>query len=141
MDDLITTQHRLRLRSLALAVAAVIAGAAVLTPAVGQAAAFLTKQKARKLFLENTTVATAQAVVASGQGAAIQVNCPPGLQATNGGVDSPIVSGSSGGTNDSLLLDETKPIQSGARSIGWYVEVANTTSNPLTVTAYAVCSK
>jgi methylthioribose-1-phosphate isomerase len=141
MEDLITTQHRFRLRTVAIAVAGLIAGAAVLTPAVSGAAAFLTKQKARKLFLENTTVSSAPTTVQPSEGAAIQVLCPAGQQATNGGADSPIDSTSSGTLGDNMILDESKPIQSGARSIGWYVEVANLTSNPITASAYAVCSK
>jgi hypothetical protein len=141
MDDLVTTYQRVRLRSVAIAVATVIAGAALLAPAVGQAAAFLTKQKARKLFLENTTVTSAPATVTNGQGAAIQVSCPPGLQATHGGVDSPHLSTNGSGFGNNLLTNESRPILSGARSVGWYVEVANTTSSPLTASAYAVCSK
>ena len=140
MESLITTYERPRLRTVALAVATLIAGAAILTPAVGEAAAFLTKAKAKKLFLENTRIATAQGTVPSGGGVAIQANCPPGLQATNGGVDSPVMS-TTGSTGDTLLTDESRPVMSGARSIGWYVEVANPTANPVTATAYAVSSK
>jgi hypothetical protein len=141
MEELITTQTRFRLRSVAVAVAGLIAGAAVLTPALGEAAALFTPAKAKKAFLQNTTVSSVPTTVPDGEGAAIQVLCPGGMQATNGGADSPIDSTASGGIGDNLLLDESKPIQNGARSIGWYVEVANTTTNPATVTAYAVCSK
>lgn len=138
MNDLIITHHRFRPRSVALAVAALIAGATVLTPALGQTAALFTKAKAKKLFLENTNVFSTPTAIPDGTGAAIQVLCPAGTQATNGGVDSPA---SNNTASEGLLLAETRPIQSGARSVGWYVEVINNSPNPISATAYAVCSK
>jgi hypothetical protein len=126
-------------RSVPISILAILVGALLLTPAVGGAAAFLTKQKAKKLFLENTNVVTTSAPVAAGSGAQFTVNCPPGMQAVGGGADSPAPPLASGSTA-LLLIDESKPIQAGARSIGWYLEVANL-GDPQTVTAYAVCSK
>jgi hypothetical protein len=126
-------------RSVPLSLAAILIGAVILTPAVSGAATFLTKAKARKLFLENTNVVVTSGPVASSSGTSFTLNCPPGMQAVGGGADSPAPPLQSGSTA-LLLLNENKPIQSGARSIGWYVEVANL-GDPQTVTAYAVCSK
>lgn len=126
-------------RSVPISILAILVGAVMLTPAVSGAAAVLTKQKAKKLFLENTNVITQSAPVADGTGAAFTVNCPPGMQAVGGGADSPAPPFTTGSTVV-LLIAETKPIQAGARSIGWYTEVINL-ADAQTVTAYAVCSK
>ena len=126
----------IRWRSLPLILAGLIAGAVLLSPAVGEAATFLTKKKGDKRYLQNTAVATVQGAVPDNDGATIDVLCPAGRQATGGGVDSPIVS-----TNSNfMLIDESKPILSGTRSIGWNVEVVNLSGAPVTATVYAVCA-
>ena len=133
---------RMRWRSLPLILVGLIAGAFLLSPAVGQAAAFLTKKRGDRRFLGNTVVVTAQATVpstggGSATGASINVPCPSGRQATGGGLDSPITTTSS----EFVLIQESKAILSGARSVGWNVEVLNFSStSAVTVTAYAVCA-
>jgi hypothetical protein len=132
-----STLARLRWRSLPLILVGLIAGAFLLSPAVGQAAAFLTKQRGDRRFLGNTVVVTAQAgPVATGDGESINVMCPGTRQATGGGLDSPHAS-----TNSSAaLIQESKAIQVGTRSRGWNVEIYNLSGPPTTFTAYAVCS-
>ena len=132
-----STWARIRWRSLPLILVGLIAGAFVLSPAVGQAAAFLTKKKADKRYLGNNIVVTAQKLVPSNEGGTIDVLCPPGRQATGGGVDTPAQADPSAG---SMVIDESKPILSGTRSIGWNVEVVNGTPALLQFTAYAVCA-
>ena len=128
---------RMRWRSLPLILVGLIAGAFLLSPAVGQAAAFLTKKRGDRRFLGNTVVVTAQATVATMNGASINVPCPSGRQATGGGLDSPITTTNS----EFVLIQESKAILSGARSVGWNVEVLNVSStSAVTVTAYAVCA-
>jgi hypothetical protein len=131
-----TTLPRIRWRSLPLILIGLIAGAVVLSPAVGNAAKFLTKKKADKRYLGNTVIATVTQVIPNNEGGTITVNCPPGRQATGGGMDSPL----SPGPGTLLFLDESKPVLAGVRTIGWNVEVGNPTSNPVSITAYAVCS-
>jgi hypothetical protein len=126
-------------RSVPISILAILVGAVMLTPAVSGAAAFLTKQKARKLFLENTNVIAQSTPVPDGTGAQFTLNCPSGMQAVGGGTDSPAPPLTMGSTA-LLLINESKPVQSGARSIGWYLEVTNL-GDAQTVTAYAVCSK
>jgi hypothetical protein len=126
-------------RSVPLSLAAILIGAVILTPAVSGAATFLTKAKAKKLFLENTSVVTTTATVGPSSGTAITVSCPAGRQAVGGGVDSPAPPLQSGSTS-LLILNESRPIQSGARSVGWYMEIAEL-GQQQTATAYAVCSK
>ncbi|HYZ10780.1 MAG TPA: hypothetical protein VE962_02685 [Actinomycetota bacterium] len=126
-------------RSVPLSILAILVGAVMLTPAVSGAAAFLTKAKAKKLFLENTRVVTTTAAVGPSSGTAVTLNCPAGMQAVGGGVDSPAPPLQSGSTS-LLLLNESRPIPSGARSIGWYLEITEL-GDAQTATAYAVCSK
>lgn len=126
-------------RSVPLSILAILVGAVMLTPAVGAAAKALTKQKAKKLFLENTNVISQSAPLAQQTGTSFTLNCPSGMQAVGGGTDSPAPPLAMGSTF-LLLINESKPIQSGARSIGWYLEVTNL-GDAQTVTAYAVCSK
>jgi hypothetical protein len=128
---------RLALRSVPLIVAGLVAGALVLAPAVGQAAAFLTKKKADRRYLNNNTVLTVPAIVSNGDGAVVTVTCPPGQQATGGGVDSPLFGDDAG---SSILIQESKPVVTGTRTSGWNVEVLNNTMAPTSITAYAVCS-
>jgi hypothetical protein len=134
MKDLYTAPRYTR-RSIALIVAGIVAGAAVLTPAVSGAAAFLTKKKADKRYLGNTTVATASGTTGPSGGAAttLTVACPAGQQATNGGMDSPVLFGGSA----VVLTLESRPNPASGKPTGWYVEVA--ASAPLPFTVYAVC--
>jgi hypothetical protein len=131
-------------RPMALTVVAVLVGAAILTPAVSGAAAFLTKQKANKLFLGNTTEATTTSTVANNTGQSMTVLCPPGRQAVGGGVNSSaqVVSGTEPNV---LFVLESYPVINGGRSVGWTVEVFNQQlagpGGPVTATAAAVCSK
>lgn len=121
-----------------LALVAVAAGALAIVPATG-APKGLTKQKADKRYLQNTSSVGNTATVPADTGATITVLCPPGLQATDGGADSPALFTTSG--DDIMTITETFPVQAGARSIGWTVEVLNAGDNPLPITAHAVCSK
>lgn len=130
-------------RPVALAIVAIVVGAAILTPAVGSAAAFLTKQRANKLFLGNTSEATTTTTVGNNSGQSITVLCPPGLQAVGGGAQTPgqIVTGTE---PTAMFILESYPLISGGRSIGWVVEVFNqelSSAQSITVTASAVCSK
>jgi hypothetical protein len=119
----------------ALVIGALAVGALAATPAV--AGKFLTKKRGDKLFLGNTTEATVASTVAAGTGATITVNCPPGQQATDGGADSPVLFDGTG--TEAMILAESAPVVSGARSVGWTTEVINAGSSPLTITGHAVC--
>jgi hypothetical protein len=131
-------------RPLALTVAAIVVGAAILTPAVSGAAAFLTKQKANKLFLGNTVEVTTTTTVANNTGQSMTVLCPPGQQAVGGGAKSPgtVINGTEPNV---MFVLESYPVINGGRSVGWTVEVFNSQlgggSGPISVTASAVCSK
>jgi hypothetical protein len=127
---------RIGWRSLPLLVAGLIAGAFVLSPAVGEAAQFLTKKKADRRYLQNTSVATSTQTLANNEGGTFSVNCPPGRQATGGGMDSPLTVGPS----SILYLEESKPIVAGVRTVGWNVEVGNPNASPVAITVYAVCA-
>jgi hypothetical protein len=115
-------------------------GALATTPAT--AAKFLTKKRADKLFLGNTTVVTNTQTVPSGDGARLTMLCPSGQQATDGGADSPGLWTMNASPDDGMLLLETKPVISAGRSVGWETEVFNVGSagNPLQITGYAVCA-
>ncbi len=130
-------------RSVPLSIVAILVGAAIITPSVSGAAAFLTKQKANKLFLGNTSVLTQTQSFSGGgtvQGGQMTVLCAPGFQATGGGANSPaLVTGS--GSTDLMILLESAPVSSGGRSVGWQVDVIAQSENPLAITAHAVCSK
>jgi hypothetical protein len=95
----------------------------------------VTKKKADRKFLQNTTVAQQTFTVGGGSVSQLSVNCPAGFQAVGGGIDSPSLYPSG-----IVIATEQRPIQAGPRSVGWYVEAAG--SGPgTTVTVYAVCSK
>jgi hypothetical protein len=126
---------RIGWRSLPLLVAGMIAGAFVLSPAVGEAAQFLTKKKADRRYLGNTVVSTVTQAIPNNEGGSVTVTCPPGRQATGGGMDTPLTPS----PGSFLFLDESKPVLNGVRTSGWNVEVGNPTSSPVNVTAYAVC--
>jgi hypothetical protein len=97
----------------------------------------LTKKKADKKFLQNTTVVQQTGAAGGTQAVPMSVNCPPGFQAVGGGADSPAVYT---GGSDAAIMFESRPVQSGARSVGWYVEVIGVGTGQ-NVTVYAVCSK
>lgn len=136
--DLFVSPRAFTRRSVPMFLAGIIAGAAVLTPAMSGAAAFLTQKKADKRYLGNTTVATSTSIVPGDSAAALTVACPPGLQALNGGVDSPAFV-STLPTTQGVEVSETKPVLTGARATGWTVEVRTGTGS-YSVTVYAVCS-
>ncbi len=121
-------------------VAGILVGAAMLTPAVSGAAAFLTKAKADKRYLGNTSVVTSAATYPTSSAGSLTVSCPPGWQATNGGMDSPSfvpVLFSS----EFVILAETKPVLTGSRATGWSVEFyTGSSGGPYSVTAYVVCA-
>jgi hypothetical protein len=142
MSTIAAFRQRL-LKSVPLSIAAILLGAVILTPMVGNAAAFLTKQKANKLFLGNTTQLTQTQTVPNGEGRQITVLCPPGQQATGGGASSPAMFTDSGSSTALMLMLESAPVNSAGRSVGWTVEVlAQTSGGPtLDITGLAVCSK
>lgn len=127
----------MRRRAVAILVLSLMLGSA--GSGIGTAAVGVTKKKADRKFLQNTTIAQQAFTVPPSASTATtaQVNCPAGWQATGGGVDSPA---QYSGGSDVLLTFESRPIMSGARAVGWYVEVlaAGTGMNG---TVYAVCSK
>lgn len=133
--NLLNRRRRLTWRSVPVLLAGIIGGAAVLTPAMGSAAAFLTKAKADKRYLGNSAIVTQTTSVPASSGGTLSVNCPSGQQALSGGVDAPgnLVTGS-----DGVLTMESRPIVAG-RAVGWYAEVF-TGSNPAQVTIYVVCA-
>ncbi|HEX2025418.1 MAG TPA: hypothetical protein VHH92_03380, partial [Actinomycetota bacterium] len=81
---------------------------------IGIAAIGVTKKRADRKFLQNTTVVQQSFTVAGGTATAGQVSCPAGRQATGGGVDSPLVYNGS----ETLITFESRPIMAGARSVG-----------------------
>jgi hypothetical protein len=99
----------------------------------------VTKKKADRKFLQTTTIVQQTFTVGNMEASPLSVQCPPGLQAVGGGVDSPALVGSGGGS-DIMIPFEQRPIVSGARSIGWYVEAAGSGTGT-SATVYAVCSK
>jgi hypothetical protein len=80
------------------------------------------------------TVVTNQVSIAAGQGAGASATCPSGTMAISGGVES-VTKLPMG-----LTLLASNPIYtSGNPPTGWYTNALNTTSNALTLTAYAIC--
>jgi hypothetical protein len=134
-------RKRRLLRSVPTWIVAVLVGGAILTPAISGAATFLTKQKAKKLFLENTVEITQTVSIPDSESRQITVLCPPGRQATGGGADSPALVTVGSATEIMIILDSL-PVNAGGRSVGWQVDVFVQSSGPsLDVTASAVCSK
>jgi hypothetical protein len=119
------------------AIAAMIVAGAILTPAVSGAAAFLTKKKADRRYLGNTTVVKSTATVGPFGRVTLTVMCPPGQQAVGGGAESPAFRTSSSGGMD---MTENAPVQSGSRSVGWTIEAATVGGMPVDITAVAICS-
>lgn len=99
----------------------------------------VTKKKGDKKFLQNTVIVQQTFTVGGSQVSPLSVPCPPGFQAVGGGVDSPALY-DPGGSGDLLIATEQRPILSGTRSVGWYVEAAGSGA-ATTPTVYAVCSK
>jgi hypothetical protein len=126
------------LRRLPALVAIMIVAGIVLTPAIGGAAAFLTKAKADRRYLQNTSTVRSSAVTAPTTSATLTATCPPGLQAIGGGAESPAFLTST--SNQGMLILENKPIGA-ARPSAWYVEAFNIGSTPIEISAVAVCSK
>ncbi|MGH2674697.1 MAG: hypothetical protein ACRDH1_04710 [Actinomycetota bacterium] len=126
-----------------LSIMAILVGAAIITPSVSGAAAFLTKQKANKLFLGNTTILTQTQNVPDNQGRQITVLCAPGQQATGGGANSPALVTDLATQTQIMILLESAPVNAGGRSVGWQIEavVGSPDTGSLDVTAYAICSK
>jgi hypothetical protein len=125
-------------RAVAILVLALMLGSA--GSGIGTAAVGVTKKKADRKFLQNTTIVTQAFTVPPSPTTATtaQVSCPAGWQATGGGADSPVVYG--GGGSDAFIIFESRPILAGARAVGWYVEVVGTGA-AANGTIYAVCSK
>jgi hypothetical protein len=128
-------------RTVSLAVAGVIVASMVISPGVSMAAKIFTMQKAAKISLGNTVTVT-QAGTTDGSGGAqvfaATVSCPPGHQALNGGADSPAAVGSTPSGYTWLIV--SVPVISGGRSVGWFVEILDSSSSPTSFTAYAVCA-
>jgi hypothetical protein len=137
--DLVSPRRRLTERSLPAILAGLIVGAAMLTPAVSGAAAFLTKKKADKRYLGNTTIVTSTSNIPAESAAALTVTCPAGRQATDGGADSPFFVASPL-SMEGVVLTESKPVMTGARATGWYVELFTGTGTTYSATVYAVCA-
>lgn len=135
--NLLHQPRRVSRRGVALLVAGLIAGAAVLTPALGSAAAFLTKKKGDKRYLQNTSVVTTSVNSPGATPGSGTVNCPAGRQALSGGADSPFFLGSSMG--EGMIIMETRPVPTSGRATGWYVEFI-TGTNPTPVTIHVVCA-
>jgi hypothetical protein len=138
--DLLTPRRRTTWRAVAVLTAGIIGGAAVLTPAVGGAAAFLTKKKADKKYLQNSTMVTNTITQPGDSYGTATVNCPLGQQALSGGGDSPFFVGDPMPTSG-MLLHESKPILSGTRATGWTIEFRALGTDPIQVTVHAVCAK
>lgn len=137
MENLVKT-HRFTWRRMALVAVAIVAGATLIAPTVGNTATFLTKRRANKLYLGNTVIVSSTATLAPATGQAITVMCPPGRQAVDGG----FIGDATGTSLQGTLLVESYPVTSGARSVGWVIEaINNDSSNPHSGTAQAVCSK
>ena len=130
-------------RSVPLSIVAILVSAAIITPSVSGAAAFLTKQKANKLFLGNTTILSQVQSVPDQQGRQFTMLCPPGQQATGGGASSPALVTDITTSTSIMILLESAPVNAGGRSVGWQVEVVVGTGGTgnLDVTGYAICSK
>jgi hypothetical protein len=138
MENLVKS-HRFAWRRVAVGAIGVMVGAALITPAVGQAAKALTKKKANKLYLGNTTIVSNTVTLDPDTGQVITVLCPAGLQAVDGGFTG--TTDTTGGFVDGYLPLESYPVLSGARSVGWTSEAVNTGSSASPATVVAVCSK
>jgi hypothetical protein len=112
-------------------------GALAIGPAGAADQKGLTKKKADKRYLQNTTLASNTVNVPPDTGVVITALCPPGMQATDGGNDSPSTFTSAG---DFIIMTESYPVLGGARSVGWQVEVVNVSdTETIPASAQAVC--
>jgi hypothetical protein len=129
-------------RGAVLIVVGVAVGALTIAPGVGLAAKFMTKQQVKKRYLGNTTVVTQAGSAPANTSVPVTLNCPSGRQATGGGADGPgVYDGST--VQDLPVTLESRPVNSGGRSTGWYMEVLGATSGGSTsipFTASVVCS-
>lgn len=133
------TKARRGWRSVPALIATIIVAGAVLTPTVSGAVAFITKARAEKRYLNNTTVVRSTTTVPSGEIVRITATCAPGFQAIGGGAESPAFFPTT--TNDAMVIAENKPTPTGPKPNAWEVEAANLGANPLQISAVAVCSK
>jgi hypothetical protein len=133
----ILRKGRRGLRRLPGLVAVMIVAGIILTPAIGEAAAFLTKAKADRRYLQNTTTARTSQFTAPSTIVSLTATCPPGTQAIGGGGESPTILTST--SNAGMILLENKPV-GGPRPTGWFIEALNF-SQAQEITAVAVCSK
>ncbi|HEX2025417.1 MAG TPA: hypothetical protein VHH92_03375 [Actinomycetota bacterium] len=128
-------------RTLSVAVAGVIVASMVISPGVSMAAKLFTMKKAAKISLGNTVTVT-QALATDGSGGTTfftpTVMCPAGRQALKGGMDSP--QNYPGSPNGFVWLTESAPVNSGGRSVGWYMEILDASSASVPFTVYAVCA-
>jgi hypothetical protein len=125
-------------RTVSLALAGVIVTAAVITPGVSVAAKVFTLKKAEKISLGNTIVVSVQGSAAPQVSVPVTLLCPPGHQATSGGMDSPTLAGTDPDGFPWALV--SVPVAAGSRSVGWYLEVYNQGTVAKPFTAYAVCA-
>ena len=105
---------------------------------VGMAAKEVTKKKADRKLLQNTTIVQQTFTVGDETASPLTVLCPAGQQATGGGIDSPALLTEGG--SDAMVPFEQRPVITNGRSTGWYAEVAGEGTG-VTATIYAVCSK
>jgi hypothetical protein len=125
-------------RTVSLALAGIVVLAVVITPGVSSALKVFTFQKASKISLGNTRTVT-QAGIVVNPVTGVDIMCPAKHQATSGGADSPSLAGTDPGGFPWLIV--SAPITSGAKSVGWHLEILNQGSpTPHQFTAYAVCA-
>lgn len=121
-------------------IALTILAGALLAPTVSGAAAFLTKKKGDKRYLQNTTTVKTTTTVPSGDIVVISATCPPGYQAVGGGAESPAFL-SAATPGQGMVILENKPMPTGPKPTTWELEVYNIGSDPLAISAVAVCSR
>ena len=141
MHDADSRPRLLGWRGGTLLLVGVLIGALAISPGVGFAAKALTKQKAQKRYLGNTTIASAPGIAPANDASSATVDCPGDQQAVGGGADGPGVFNGTTVTKLPIML-ESKPV-GGPRATGWYVEVlgaASDSSTTVEYTVYAVCS-
>lgn len=130
-------------RGAVLIVVGLMLGALTIAPGVGLAAKFLTKQQVKKRYLGNTTIVTQAGSVPENEVVAVTLTCPPGQQATGGGADSPGTYDVNATDSSTVATIESRPVNSGGRSTGWYLELLGATigaPSSVSFTASAVCS-
>jgi hypothetical protein len=141
--DVSTRPRLLGWRGVVLVVVGVALGALAIAPGVGLAAKFLTKQQVKKRYLGNTTVVSQSGTAQDQMATPLTLNCPSGQQATGGGVDSPGTYDQNAGNSSTVAALESRPVNAGGRSVGWYMEVLGATipsGGTVSYTASVVCS-